>query len=100
MAGISNSAIIVLCIIAAGIVVLIGWAITHRMRGGEEDDERAYYATETGATAPSQFTHQRDLRERYKEEIMTRFKPRPQRPRQQSFPMSSGGQTSVPSDYY
>lgn len=71
------------------------------MRGGGEDDERVFYAAETdpGTGAPSQFTYMRDMRERYKEDIMARFAPRRhQRPRQQSFPMS-GGPTSGPSDY-
>jgi hypothetical protein len=107
MAAISDSAIIVLCIVAAGVVVLVGWAVTHRIRAGENgDDERAFYAAESGGTgSQSQFQHMRETRERYKEEIMARFGHRQHnRPRRQSFPMSgaptSGGAgTSGPSDY-
>jgi hypothetical protein len=101
MSSISNSAIIVLCIVAAGVVVLVGWAMTHRMRsGGEDEDERAFYTAENGTgggnAGASQFTYMREMRERYKEDIMTRFGPHrhhQQRPRQQSIPMS-GAPTS------
>ena len=42
------------------------------MRGGSDEDERAFYAAESngpGTGAPSQFTYMRDTRERYKEDI-------------------------------
>lgn len=105
MGSISDSAIIVLCIVAAGVVVLVGWAVTHRIRAGDNgDDERVFYAAESGTGGQSQFQHMRETRERYKEEIMARFGHRQHnRPRQQSFPMSgagiSGAPTSGPSDY-
>lgn len=100
MGQISNSAIIVLCIVAAGFAVLIGWAIGHRVRNsGDGDDERAIYAAEGGGgSQPSQYAYMRDMRERYKEDILARFGSRQQRPRQHSIPLS-GAPTSGPSDY-
>ena len=68
MGSISDSGVIVLCIVGAGAVLLIGWAVGHRVWQNREDEggERRAEASDTGF---SQFAYMRELRERYKEGV-------------------------------
>ena len=98
--AISQSGVIVLCIVMAGVVVLLGWAIGHRVWQNRDDDrERGLYATDNGQ---SQFAYMRDIRERYKEDLAARFghggrgERKPALSRQQSVPLSM---VSGPSHY-
>lgn len=79
MGQISNSAIIILCIVGAGAALLIGWAIGHKTWSARDDDieQRRAYVSETAG--PSQYEYMRDLRERTKESIAAMG--RPKRPR-------------------
>ena len=77
----------------AGVVVLLGWAVGHRVwQARDDDNERGAYGGESG---PSQFAYMRDLRERYKEDLAARFSHigrggrKPALSRQQSMPLST-----------
>ena len=100
MGQISDSAIIVLAIVSAGVVVLIGWAIGHRLWQDRDEDEEshAYVSADVGT---SQYNYMRDLREKYKEGIFasTGFGGgRSKRPRAQSRGLDSSHMDS-PSGY-
>jgi hypothetical protein len=48
---VSNSAIIILCIVGAGAALLIGWAIGHKVWSREDDgNERVHAQLENGIT--------------------------------------------------
>ncbi len=86
MPAIANSAVIALCIVGAGIALLIGWAIGHRLWNADDNREREGHQIESGGF--SQYEYQRDLRERNKENIAAAHW-NPKRPRQQSIPLST-----------
>ena len=86
MAQISAAGIIILCILAAGIVLLISWAIGHRVMHGNEDGDREGQQIESGFT---QYEYMRDLRERNKENLAAAWTRGSKRPRQQSVPLST-----------
>ena len=97
--GFSDSAVIVICIVLAGVLVLIGWAIGHRVWQGRNPDDPEGGGAQVEQNF-SQYEYMRDLRERTKENIAASNTGRPQKmPRQQSFPMTATDFSSGPSHY-